>query len=121
MLLLPEKDKKCPNRQIDMSSIIDKGIYKLKKWGKDIDGEYIVDGYSFKGRKPFLKALEGLKGLMIKGFIGEVNDVNIQVLDSRIIGAELSIEIQCSQSKNRGNAVLKLYGQSTKKQTIWVK
>ena len=101
-----------------MSSIIDKGIYKLKKWGKDIDGEYIVDGYSFKGRKPFLKALEGLKGLMIKGFIGEVNDVKIQVLDSRIIGAELSIEIQCFQSNSRGNAVLKLYGPSTKKQNV---
>ena len=55
---------------------------------------------------------------MIKWFIGEVNDVNIQVLDSRIIGAELSIEIQCSQSKNRGNAVLKLYGPSTRKQNV---
>ena len=44
-----------------MSIIIDKGPYKLKKWGKEVDGEYIVDGYSYKGRKPLLKALKGFK------------------------------------------------------------
>ena len=101
-----------------MSSIIDKGVYKLKKWGKDIDGEYIVDGYSFKGRKPFLKALEGFKAMMIKGFIEEVNGVNLKVLDRRIVGAELAIEIECSKNNSRGIAVLKLYGPSTKKQNV---
>ena len=57
-------------------SIVDKGPYKIKKWGKDIDGEFIVDGYSYKGRKPFLKVLEGFKSMMTKGFVGEVNGVN---------------------------------------------
>ena len=99
-------------------TIIDKGDYKIKKWGKDIDGEFIVDGYSYKGRKPLLKALEGLKAMMVKGFVGEVNEVDIQVLDRRIVGAELAIDIQCTENKNRGKAVLKLYGPSTKKQNV---
>ena len=101
-----------------MSFIIDKGPYKIKKWGKNIDGEFIVDGYSYKGRKPFLKVLEGFKSMMTKGFVGDVNGVKINVKDSRIIGAELAIDIECSQNNNRGLAVLKLYGPSTKKQNV---
>ena len=101
-----------------MSIIIDKGPYKIKKWGKEVDGEYIVDGYSYKGRKPLLKALKGFKDMTIKGFIGDINGVQIKVLDSRIIGAELAIDIECTENKSRGIAVLKLYGPSTKKQNV---
>ena len=90
-------------------------LYKFKKWGKDIDGEFIIDGYSYKGKRAFLKPLEGFKKMMKKGFIGDVNDVKIKVLDSRKIGAELAIEIECEENNKRGIAVLKLYGPSTKK------
>ena len=92
--------------------------YKLKKWGKDVDGVYIIDGYSYKGKKVFLNALEGFKDMFKKGFIGEMNGIKIKVLDTRINGAELAIEIECVHNKNRGIAVLKLYGPSTKNQNV---
>ena len=101
-----------------MTTIIDKGAYKIKIWGKQIDGEFVVDGYSYKGRRSFLKALEGFKAMMVKGFVGDINGVKVEVLDSRIVGAELAIEIACTQNNNRGIAVLKLYGPSTKKQNV---
>ena len=44
-----------------MSEIM--SAYKENEWGKDMDGEHIIDGYSFKGER----ALEGFKNLMKKG------------------------------------------------------
>ena len=48
--------------------------YKENKWGKDIDG------YSYKGKKASLKALEGFKNLMKKGVIEEINGMEFKVL-----------------------------------------
>ena len=93
-------------------------LYKLKKWGKDVDGVYTIDGYTYKGKRAFLKALEGLKKLMKKGYIGNFNGIQIKVLDTRKSGFELAIDIECEQSKNREIAVLKLYGPSTKKLNV---
>ena len=98
--------------------IIDKGAYKIKTWGKEMDGEFVVDGYSYKGRKPFLKVLEGFKAMMIKGFKRDINGITVEVLDSRIVGAELAIDIACTQNNKRGIAVMKLYGPSSKKQNV---
>ena len=99
-------------------AIIDKGPYRIKTWGKEMDGEFVVDGYSYKGRKPFLKVLEGFKSMMVKGFKGDINGIKMEVLDSRIVGAELAIDIACTKNKNRGIAVMKIYGPSTKKQNV---
>ena len=35
--------------------------YKQKIWGKDEGKEFITDGYTFKGKKSFGPAVEGLK------------------------------------------------------------
>ena len=43
--------------------------FKEKKWGKDEDGEHVTDGYSFRGKTIFQKALEGFKSMMKKGGI----------------------------------------------------
>ena len=31
-------------------------VYKEKKWGNEEGGEYITDGYAFRGKKSFEKA-----------------------------------------------------------------
>ena len=93
-------------------------LYKLKKWGKDVDGVYVVDGYNYTGKRGFLKALEGFRTRMKKGFIGDINDIQIKVLDARKNGFELAIDIECTQNNDRGIAVLKLYGPSTKKNNV---
>ena len=43
--------------------------YREKKWGKNIEGEYVIDGYVFRGKLRFKKALNGLKGAMKKGIL----------------------------------------------------
>ena len=45
-------------------------------------------------------------------------ELKIKVLDTRIVGAELAIDVECTQNSSRGIAVLKLYGPSTKKQNV---
>ena len=92
--------------------------YKEEKWGKKEEGVFITDGYSFKGKKAFLKALEGLKIMMTKGLVEEINGIKIKVLDRRINGAGLDVEIECVENTSRGIAVLKLYGPSTKKKNV---
>ena len=77
MLLLPVKTLKHTKHTKLTMSETDKDLssaYKLKKWGKDVDGVYIIDGYSYKGKKVFLKALKGFKDMFNKGFIGEMKN-----------------------------------------------
>ena len=92
--------------------------YKEKQWGKDLEGEFIIDGYSYKGKRAFGKALEGLKTLMKKGVNGEINKTKFKVLDNRKNRAGIDIEIELKENNTRGIAVLKLYGPSIKKQNV---
>ena len=69
-----------------------------------------IDGYTFKGKRLFSKALVGLKNIMKKGQPNEINNVTFMALDTRIQGAGLEIDVEVSNNKNRGNAVLKIYG-----------
>ena len=92
--------------------------FKEKKWGKEEEGEYVTDGYSFRGKTVFQKALEGFKNMMQKGFIEDINGIRIQVLDRRKNGACLDVEIECTEGNNRGNAILKLYGPNRRKQNV---
>ena len=57
--------------------------FKEKKWGKNYEGEFIIYGYSFKGRRLFKRALEGFKDMMKKGVIGEMRGIKYKVLDTR--------------------------------------
>ena len=92
--------------------------YKEETWGKDVEGEYVIDGFKFIGKIGFKKAIEGLTDKMIRGAHGDVNRITFTVLDRRPSGTGLDIDIEVIEGKNRGNAMLKLYGQSKKKHGV---
>ena len=93
-------------------------IYKEKIWGKDENGEHIIDGYVFRGKRTFKKVREDLEKLMQKGYKGEKDDIKYRVLDSRIKGVELEIEIEIIHKNEKGIAMLKLYGPNKKKENV---
>ena len=90
-------------------------LYKEKNWGKDVSGQQIVDGYSFRGKQSFLKVVEGFKSIMIKGRENEFNGTIFKALDVRKQGNGLEIDIDIKDKIERGKAVMKLYGPSSKK------
>ena len=92
--------------------------FKEKKWGKEEEGEYITDGYSFRGKTLFQKALEGFKNMMKKGVTENINGIQIVVLDDRKNGACIDVDIQCTEGDSRGVAMLKLYGPNKRKQNV---
>ena len=92
--------------------------YKETTWGKEFDGENIVDGYNFRGKRSFDRALQGLKEVMVRGFKEEINGVEFKVLDARKKGVELEIEIEMVEGKNKGVAMQKLYGPNKRKENV---
>ena len=68
-------------------------VYKEKIWGKEEGGEQVKDGYAFRGKRTFKVAREGLERILKRGAKAEKNDVKIRVMDSRIIGVELELEV----------------------------
>ena len=54
--------------------------------------------------------MEGLRGIMIKGANNEVENVKFKPLDSKIQGTGLEIDVEVTSNKNRGVAILKIYG-----------
>ena len=81
--------------------------YSEKVWTRD-DGQ--IDGYVFKGKRSFEPALNGLKSIMEKGKINEIENIEFKALDSQIRGAGLEIVVQLKANKTRGVAILKVYG-----------
>ena len=94
--------------------------YKEKKWGKDVDGEYVVDGYVFRGKLRFKKALEGLKGILKKGINAEYRGVKYKVLDERKKGAGIEAEVEVETQKHGecGIAVLELMGPNNRNEYV---
>ena len=84
--------------------------YKEKVWGKDEGGEQITDGYVFRGKRTFKQAREGLEKALQKGKKIEKNGVKIRILDSRIKGVELEVEVEVIFKNEKGIALIKLYG-----------
>ena len=93
-------------------------IYKEKVWGKAENGENITDGFVFRGKRTFRRAREGLGEKMKKGFKDEKNGVNYRVLDRRIKGVELEIEMEVIHKNEKGVAMLKLYGPNKRKENV---
>ena len=81
--------------------------YSEKVWTR-ADGQ--IDGYVFKGKRSFAPALEGLKGIMQKGKINEVENVKFKPLDVNLRGVGLEIVVEVSANKTKGQAMLKVYG-----------
>ena len=89
--------------------------FKEKNWGKEQNGLKVVDGYSFRGKQPFLKVVEGFKSIMKKGIENEFNGILFTALDIRKQGNGLEIDTEIVDKNERGKAVMKLYGPSSKK------
>ena len=103
------------------NSQFDTNAYKESTWGKKLEGEFIIDGYKFKGRQPFRKAKEEMEKLMIKGRKSEINGLKFTVLDAREKGIETEVEVKIEQDTKMGVdksgiAVLKLYGPNKRKE-----
>ena len=103
-----EKQGNNYDNEIDISSAYDEKI-----WGKGI-----ADGYVFRGKRLFGKAVEGLRKVMIKGSEGEINGINFKSLDTRKIGTEMTIDVKIDNGKQRGIALLKLYDTNNKKENV---
>ena len=99
---MSEKEEEEP---VHTSKFID--IYSEKIWTRD-DGQ--IDGYSFKGKRTFGKALEGLKSILVKGEQKEIQNVTYKALDTRIEGSGLVIDVEVRANMNRGVPVVKIYG-----------
>ena len=96
--------------------------YKEKKWGKTEDGEYIVDGFTFRGKRSFAKVVEGLNKFFKKGIEHDIvgyEEINkVKALDVREKGNGLEIDVEITEKNGRGVAVLKLYGPNTRKENV---
>ena len=92
--------------------------FKEKTWGKEEEGEFILDGVVFRGKQAFSKALEGLKTVFRKGSQKEIKGIKFKALDVRKKGAGLEIEVEMIDQGNRGIANLKLYGPNKKKENV---
>ena len=89
--------------------------YKEKQWGKDENGLKVVDGYSFRGKQSFLKVVEGFRNILKRGKENDFNGTKFKALDIRKQGNGLEIDIEIKDKSDRGKAVIKLYGPSSKK------
>ena len=47
--------------------------YKEKIWGKTIDGEYVIDGFVYRGKRSFANVIENLRKTLKRGFKGAIN------------------------------------------------
>ena len=89
--------------------------FKERRWE---NGENITDGYVYRGKRSFDKVLKGLKENLVKGFQRNIDGIDLKVLDSRKKGVELEIEVEIIDGKNKGIAILKLYGPNKKKENV---
>ena len=92
--------------------------YKEKKWGKVEGEDYIVDGYVFRGKKNFNKALEGIKDVLKRGVVNEIGNIKFTALDVRKRGYEFEIDVEIIDNGDRGVGKVKLYGPNNKKENV---
>ena len=95
----------------DVCDIEDDIGYEEHRWPKEHS-----TGYSYKGKKKvFLKAVETLRILMKKGHEKAIEKVTFKVLDSRKTTNGNEYDIEVCKDKERGVAVLKVFGPTKKK------
>ena len=95
-------------------------VYHEKKWGKTVEGEYVVDGYVFRGKIRFKKAINGLKKIMVKGAQKDYGEYKFKILDVREkgTGLEAEIEVETKKLAERGNAIIQLIGPNNRKEYV---
>ena len=92
--------------------------YTEKTWGKNEGGEFIIDGFTFTGKRIFKKAKEGLAEVMKKGAQSEIHGMQYKALDTRNKGTALEIDVEMTHKGVSGVAVLKLYGPNKSKEYV---
>ena len=88
--------------------------YEVNYWRKE---EEVPTGFTFKSKKKiFVKAVDNIKIKLKKGVEFVIDDLKIKILDRRNgqNGAEIDIEIV--DKKDRGQAVLKIFGPNSRKE-----
>ena len=93
-------------------------IYKEKCWGKTENGEFMTDGYTFRGKQMFGKAVEGIKSELRKGAESNFADVKTKAFDVLNNGNETEVSLEVAGDSYRGVAIVKLYAQSKKKSNV---
>ena len=91
------------NRVGELKEIEEPTEYDESTWGKNIDGVYVIDGFKFKGKQSFRKAKEDLEKQLVKGAKGEINGAEFIVLDARLKGIEIEVDIQIIEKKQNRN------------------
>ena len=94
--------------------------YDESTWGKKVEGQFVIDGFKFKGKQSFRKTKEDLEKLMKRGVKGEINGYEFKILDARLKGIELEVDLQIIENKNgietTGVGIIKLYGPNKRKE-----
>ena len=94
-------------------------LFKEKIWENgQVEGEDIVDGYVFRGKRTFEKVVESFKETMVKNYQHSINGIEIKVLDSRKKGIEIEKDIEIVDGNEKGVVMLKLYGPNKKKESV---
>ena len=74
-------------------------------------------GFRFKGKKKmFVKAAERIKLMLKKGNSKVIESITFKVLDSKKINHGYKYEVEIIKEKDKGVAVLKLFGPNGKKE-----
>ena len=113
IVFLENYDAEEEDEEIDIVEEPDQQ-YDVNFWRKEDD---VPTGYTFKSKKQiFAKAVDNIKIKLKKGVKFEIENLEIQILDSRKgqNGAELDVEML--DKKDRGQAVLKLFGPNSRKE-----
>ena len=88
--------------------------YEVNYWRKEED---IPTGFTFKSKKKiFVKAVDNIKITLKKGVQFEIDDLIIEILDRRNGQNGVEIDIEIIDKKDRGQAVLKVFGPNSRKE-----
>ena len=94
--------------------------FKEETWGKQVDGEFVIDGFKFRGRQPVRKTKENLEKLFVRGAKFDIENVQCKILDARDRGIEREVDIQMigNEKNSKGVAVVKMYGPNKRKENV---
>ena len=88
--------------------------YEENWWNKEDDEP---SGFTYKGKKKvFVKAVENVKLTMKKGIQKQISKINFKILDCRTVKNGSEIDIELIKNKERGIAILKIFGPNKQKE-----
>ena len=95
----------------ESTTVDDSPIYEDNHWPKENP-----NGFSFKGKKPaFVKVCETIKILLRKGNEKVLDNISFKVMDMTKSAYGVDYEIEIVKEKEKGIALLKIFGPNSKK------